>query len=299
MAPAECARGPGADASRRARERLIRYAHPARAPAAPRIHRKRRSSDRRLDGPSRDLPGWDASQARRLVGYEHVGTLHAKDWILDLAGKRVSWKYDVQGKRVRVTSGLDPWSAFNRDCCLLLDNLFSANGAGIELDEGSIRSCVRPSAMSSHPQFPPWRPSGTRPMGALTGSAVGGSKLKACYASDSWLSFDGERANSGIASVLCASSRPHAAAHVTTRTLLLKAGVPSGQRILRHSDPKLTAMTYGHLEVEDMRRGLERLPIASPPTGTAGQRYARGAKPPPFRNPQGTAGGSDGRGDWI
>ena len=47
----------------------------------------------------------------------------------------------------------------------------------------------------------------------------------------------------------------------TTATLLLKAGVPLAtvQRVLRHSDPKLTANIYGHLEVEDMRAGLERM----------------------------------------
>ena len=58
----------------------------------------------------------------------------------------------------------------------------------------------------------------------------------------------------------------------TTATLLLKAGVPLAtvQRILRHSDPKLTAMIYGHLEVEDMRAGLDRLQFGPRPSdGTA------------------------------
>jgi hypothetical protein len=47
----------------------------------------------------------------------------------------------------------------------------------------------------------------------------------------------------------------------TTATLLLKAGVPLAtvQRILRHTDPRLTAMTYGHLDVSDMRAGLNGL----------------------------------------
>jgi integrase len=47
----------------------------------------------------------------------------------------------------------------------------------------------------------------------------------------------------------------------TTATLLLNEGVPLAtvQRILRHSDPELTAETYGHLDLEDMRRGLDRL----------------------------------------
>jgi integrase len=47
----------------------------------------------------------------------------------------------------------------------------------------------------------------------------------------------------------------------TTATLLLKEGVPLAtvQKILRHSDPELTAETYGHLDLKDMRRGLDRL----------------------------------------
>jgi hypothetical protein len=47
--------------------------------------------------------------------------------------------------------------------------------------------------------------------------------------------------------------------------LLLKAGVPLAtvQRILRHTDPRLTAMTYGHLDVGDMRSGLNNLAVSA------------------------------------
>ncbi|WP_426754769.1 tyrosine-type recombinase/integrase [Myxococcus sp. Y35] len=52
----------------------------------------------------------------------------------------------------------------------------------------------------------------------------------------------------------------------TTATLLLKAGVPVAtvQRILRHSDPAITTEVYGHLDVEDMRKGLDQLDFAAP-----------------------------------
>src|SRR3989440_4020386 len=52
----------------------------------------------------------------------------------------------------------------------------------------------------------------------------------------------------------------------TTATLLLKEGVPLAtvQRVLRHTDPRLTTEIYGHLDVEDMRAGLDRLRIATP-----------------------------------
>jgi len=55
----------------------------------------------------------------------------------------------------------------------------------------------------------------------------------------------------------------------TTATLLLKAGVPLAvvQRILGHQSPQLTADVYGHLDVADLRAGIEKLsfaPSASP-----------------------------------
>jgi len=53
----------------------------------------------------------------------------------------------------------------------------------------------------------------------------------------------------------------------STATLLLKAGVPLAtvQRILRHTDPKITAEVYGHLDLDDMRAGLNRLDLRLPP----------------------------------
>ena len=52
----------------------------------------------------------------------------------------------------------------------------------------------------------------------------------------------------------------------TTATLLLKEGVPLAtvQRVLRHTDPRLTTEIYGHLDVEDMRAGVDRLRITMP-----------------------------------
>ena len=37
------------------------------------------------------------------------------------------------------------------------------------------------------------------------------------------------------------------------------------QRILRHKDVTLTTGTYGHLDVEDMRKGIAKLPALPPP----------------------------------
>ena len=60
----------------------------------------------------------------------------------------------------------------------------------------------------------------------------------------------------------------------TAATLMLKDGVSLAvvSKLLRHSDPKLTSEVYGHLELEDMRRGVDRLdfgPAQIPPTAAA------------------------------
>jgi integrase len=54
----------------------------------------------------------------------------------------------------------------------------------------------------------------------------------------------------------------------TTATLLLRAGVDLHrvQRILRHKDVKLTADTYAHLQIEDLRPALGALPVTPPPS---------------------------------
>ena len=43
------------------------------------------------------------------------------------------------------------------------------------------------------------------------------------------------------------------------------AGLPAVQRILRHSDPRLTMGTYGHLTPNYLRSEINRLPGAPPP----------------------------------
>lgn len=63
----------------------------------------------------------------------------------------------------------------------------------------------------------------------------------------------------------------------TTATLLLKAGVPLAtvQRILRHSDPTITAEVYGHLDLDDMREGINRLQFGAGTSSTKNGSYVR------------------------
>ncbi|MFM2152291.1 MAG: hypothetical protein RL199_726 [Pseudomonadota bacterium] len=71
----------------------------------------------------------------------------------------------------------------------------------------------------------------------------------------------------------------------TTATLLLRAGVDPHrvQRILRHSDIKVTVGTYGHLQVEDLRSAMNVLPgsgLAVEEREAEVPRLAVGAEPP-------------------
>src|SRR5229473_7559618 len=53
----------------------------------------------------------------------------------------------------------------------------------------------------------------------------------------------------------------------TTATLLARAGAPLvvAQRILRHSDPRLTANVYSRVDLGDLRSGLNRINIPAMP----------------------------------
>src|SRR3954467_13317109 len=53
----------------------------------------------------------------------------------------------------------------------------------------------------------------------------------------------------------------------TTASLLMMAGVNPGavQRILRHSDPRITTETYGHLQPDYLRSEIDRLRFGTAP----------------------------------
>jgi hypothetical protein len=65
---------------------------------------------------------------------------------------------------------------------------------------------------------------------------------------------------------LSSPSRFHDLRH-STATLILEAGVPLAtvQKFLRHTDPKITSEVYGHIDLEDMSAGPNRLGAGLPP----------------------------------
>lgn len=54
----------------------------------------------------------------------------------------------------------------------------------------------------------------------------------------------------------------------TTATLLFKAAVPLAtvQKVLRHTDPAITSEIYGHLDLDDVRKAVNKLSFQ--PTGS-------------------------------
>ena len=75
----------------------------------------------------------------KLVGYKHRGKQHldGKLWISDLVSGRS--KIRPKGQRLMIPQGMTPWETFDRDCCMLLENRFFAQGQGIEFDEVALK----------------------------------------------------------------------------------------------------------------------------------------------------------------
>ena len=88
----------------------------------------------------------------------------------------------------------------------------------------------------------------------------------------------------------------------TTATLLLRAGVDAHrvQRIMRHSDVRLTTDTYGHLDVEDLRAAMATLvPVLDADAEVARKRAAASADSEAFSTrflPEADSDKNEGRG---
>ena len=78
-----------------------------------------------------------------LIGYKHVSDEHIKkeEWVSDLVSKSARANVLVKGRQLTLKHG-KPWQAFDRDCCMLLENRFFALGKdiqpGIEFDEQAM-----------------------------------------------------------------------------------------------------------------------------------------------------------------
>lgn len=74
----------------------------------------------------------------KLVGYRHVSDEHIDedDWIGDLTSKPE--KVSHTGRTIRLQPGTAAKDVFDRDCCMLLDNLFFAQGEGVQIDAEAV-----------------------------------------------------------------------------------------------------------------------------------------------------------------
>ena len=75
----------------------------------------------------------------KLIGYEHVSDLHknGEEWVADLVSKSARPNVRVEGRQLTLRQGTS-WQAFDRDCCMLLKNLFFASGQGIQFDAEAL-----------------------------------------------------------------------------------------------------------------------------------------------------------------
>lgn len=67
-------------------------------------------------------------------GYRSDSLLHKDSWVSDVMTKIDSSEVHFSGDQVLMHSGIDRKRVFNRDCCLLLENIFFAGGSGMEID---------------------------------------------------------------------------------------------------------------------------------------------------------------------
>jgi hypothetical protein len=90
------------------------------------------------DDPMSPLHVRPVLEGNKLVGYRHVSLEHIEnnEWIADLTSKPA--KVTLSGRTIRLQPGARARDVFDRDCCMLLDNLFFAQGEGIQFDQEAV-----------------------------------------------------------------------------------------------------------------------------------------------------------------
>jgi hypothetical protein len=90
------------------------------------------------DNPMSPLHVRPVIEGGKLVGYRHVSFEHIEDneWIADLTSKPE--KVGLTGRTIRLQPGALARDVFDRDCCMLLDNAFFAQGEGIQFDQEAV-----------------------------------------------------------------------------------------------------------------------------------------------------------------
>lgn len=71
-------------------------------------------------------------------GYQSNSLLHQDCWASDILARVDHSGVEFSGERLLLRPGANR-KVFNRDCCFLLENIFFADGNGIEIDSDMIR----------------------------------------------------------------------------------------------------------------------------------------------------------------
>lgn len=71
------------------------------------------------------------------TSYRHFGLEHAERdrWVHDILAVDSRRVATIRGDTVRLMRGISWWEGFTRDICFLLENLFFATGAGLDVDD--------------------------------------------------------------------------------------------------------------------------------------------------------------------
>ena len=76
----------------------------------------------------------------KLIGYRHTSDEHKEDnaWVMDLVRRKEPKGAKRKGDELRLVGDTDASKGFPRDACMILDNVFFAEGNGILLDGAAL-----------------------------------------------------------------------------------------------------------------------------------------------------------------
>lgn len=72
-----------------------------------------------------------------FIGYKSRETYHKNKWFEDFTSEKSKLKI-FNGKRIELKNPEERFDIFDKDCCLLFNNIFYAEGQGIEIDNETL-----------------------------------------------------------------------------------------------------------------------------------------------------------------
>lgn len=96
---------------------------------------------RELRNPHSPLHVHPKKNGDELIGYDHVTDYHIKgdEWVADLVSPSARRNTHQQRGSLTLKQGQTAWEVFDRDCCMLLENRFFAQGQGVDFDGEALK----------------------------------------------------------------------------------------------------------------------------------------------------------------